>query len=66
MMRRMRELEMMAGMRRTRAERMADRQVAKFRRQKADQERTMLLVDKIREREKGTGDMRPMPYTRKP
>jgi hypothetical protein len=26
----------------------------------------MLLVDKIREREKGINDMRPMPYARKP
>jgi hypothetical protein len=42
-MRRLRELEVMAAMRRTRAE----QQVSKFRRQVADQERTLLLVDKI-------------------
>jgi hypothetical protein len=65
MMRRIRELEMMAGMRKTRAERMADRQVTKFRRQKADQERTILLIDKIRERERGTGNAPPMPLDRR-
>jgi hypothetical protein len=64
-MRRLRELEMMAGMRKTRAERMTERRVAKFRKQVADQERTMLLADKIRERGRGGEGMPPMPYARK-
>jgi len=53
---------MMAGMRRTRAERVAEREVIKFRRAMAEQEQRLLLVDKIREREKGMEGYRPMPF----
>jgi len=59
---RRRELEMMAGMRRSRQERVTDRQIQKFRRQQAEHEQTMLLIDKIRERERGTEGFRPMPF----
>jgi hypothetical protein len=61
-MRKLRELEMMAGMRRTRTERVTERQIAKFRRQQAEHEHTMVLVDKIRQREKGEAGFRPMPF----
>ena len=64
-MRRLRELQMMAGIIRTRPERIADRQIRRFRRQRAEQEQAMLLVDKIREREQGSQGSKPMPY-RKP
>jgi len=63
-MRNMRTLEMMAGMRRTRAERVADRQVQRFRRQQQEAERMMLLVDKVKQREAGTEGAPPMPYAR--
>jgi hypothetical protein len=53
---------MMAGERRTRAERVTARQIARFRRQQQENEQAMLLIDKIREREKGTEGFRPMPF----
>lgn len=65
-MRRLRELQMMAGLGRSRAERMAERQIKKFRRQVAERDAAMLLMDKIREREHGAQGMKPMPYARKP
>jgi hypothetical protein len=55
-------LQEMAGERRTRAERVTARAVAKFRRQQQENEQAMLLIDKIREREKGTEGFRPMPF----
>jgi len=63
-MRKVRILEEMAGMRRTRAERVAERQVMRFRRQAQEYEQRMMLVDKIREREKGTEGMPPMPFAK--
>jgi len=63
-MRRLRELEMMAGQRKTRAERVAEREVIKFRRAMAEQEQRLLLIDKIRERERGAEGFRPMPFHR--
>ena len=65
-MRRLRELQMMAGVVRTRAERATERQLRKFRRQAAEHEQAMLLADKIREREAGAAGSRPMPFARKP
>jgi hypothetical protein len=63
-MRNLRILEEMAGMRRTRAERVADRQIQRFRRQQQEAERMMLLVDKVRERERGAEGAPPMPFAR--
>ena len=65
-MRRLRELQMMAGVTRTRQERATERQLRKFRRQAAELEQAMLLADKIREREQGSVGMKPMPFARKP
>lgn len=65
-MRRLRDLQMMAGIRKTSAERRTERQIRHFRREQALAEHKMLLVDKIREREKGAQGTRPMPYARKP
>ena len=65
-MRRLRELQMMAGMRKTGQERRTERQIRHFRREQAIAEQKMLLVDKIREREEGMQGTKPMPYARKP
>lgn len=65
-MRRLRALQMMAGLHRTRAERVTERQIRKFRRQVAEQEHRMMLADKIKERESGAQGMKPMPFARKP
>ena len=64
-MRHLRELKMMAGLGRTRAERVTERQIRRFRRQRAEQEQAMLLVDKIRQREQGVDGLPPMPFARK-
>jgi hypothetical protein len=64
-MRNIRILEEMAGMRRTRQERVADRQVTRFRRQMAEREQMMLLVDKVRQRERGDENLPPMPYAKR-
>lgn len=65
-MRQLRDLQMMAGFRKTPAERRTEREIRSFRRQRALAEQKMLLVDKIREREAGMQGTRPMPYARKP
>lgn len=65
-MSRLRMLQMMAGMRRTRAERVAERQIQRFRRQVAQHEQAVMLRDKILQREAGSEGLRPMPYARKP
>lgn len=65
-MRRLRALQMMAGMGKTRAERVTERQIRRFRRQVAEQEHRMLLADKIKARESGAQGMKPMPFARKP
>lgn len=65
-MRRLRMLQEMAGMRKSRAERVTERQLRHFRRQQAEAEMKMLLIDKIREREQGMQGAKPMPYARKP
>ena len=65
-MRRLRELQMMAGIRKTRAERTTERQVMRFRRQQNEAEQAMLLIDKIKQREQGAQGEKPMPYARKP
>lgn len=66
-MRHLRDLQMMAGIRKTSQERRTERQIRQFRREQAIAEHKMLLVDKIREREKGAQGTRPMPYApRKP
>jgi hypothetical protein len=59
-------LEEMAGLRRSRAERVAERQIQRFRRQQMEAERMMLLVDRVREREAGKEGSVPMPFARKP
>ena len=61
----MRELMQMAGQRRTRAERVTERQIQKFRREVAEAEHRMLLIYQIKQREAGAAGMRPMPLQRK-
>jgi hypothetical protein len=61
-MKRLRVLQEMAGLRKTRAERVVERQIRQFRRQRAEHEQALLLADKVRDREKGAEGMRPMPY----
>lgn len=61
-MRRLRDLQMMAGMRSTPQERRTQRQIRHFRRERAIAEQQMLLIDKIREREAGAQGSKPMPY----
>jgi hypothetical protein len=63
-MRNVRLLEEMAGLRRSRAERVAERQIQRFRRQQMEAERMMLLVDKVREREAGKEGSVPMPFAK--
>lgn len=65
-MRKLRTLQMLAGLTTSRAERMAERQIRRFRRQVAEHEQAMLLVDRIKQREAGADGMRPMPFARKP
>ena len=65
-MRRLRELQMMAGMRKTPGERRNELMIRQFRRERAVADQQMLLVDKIREREAGAAGSKPMPYVRKP
>lgn len=65
-MRRLRDLQMMAGMRKTGQERRAERQIRHFRRERAIAEQQVLLIDKIRERESGAQGSKPMPYSKKP
>ena len=64
-MRRLRELQMMAGIRKTRAERTTERQIARFRRQQNEAEQAMLLIDKIKQREQGAQGEKPMPYAQR-
>lgn len=61
-MRRLRDLQMMAGMRKTPHERRAEREIRQFRRERSLAEQKMLLVDRIRERESGMQGAKPMPY----
>ena len=56
---------MMAGLRKTSAERRTERQIQKFRRQRGIAEQQLLLVDKIREREAGAAGTKPMPFAKK-
>lgn len=63
-MRRLRALQEMAGEARTRAERRRDRDVARMKRMESRSEETLVLVDKIRQREAGAEGAKPMPYRR--
>lgn len=65
-MRKLRTLQMLAGLTTSRAERVVERQIRRFRRQVAEHEQAMLLVDRIKQREAGADGMRPMPFARKP
>ena len=62
----LRHLRMMAGQGNTPAERRVARQIKKFRREVAQRDQAMLLIDKIKEREAGTEGFKPMPFARKP
>jgi len=40
--------------------------IRQFRRERAEAEQKMLLIDKIKEREQGVNGTKPMPFARKP
>lgn len=61
-MRRLRDLQMMAGMRSTPQERRVQREIRHFRRERAIAEQQMMLVDRIKEREQGMQGSKPMPF----
>lgn len=55
-------MRMMAGELRTPQQRRVDRQIKRFRRDVAERDKEMLLLDKIRQREAGADGFPPMPY----
>ena len=65
-MSRLKTLRQMAGLGSNRAERVAARQIRKFRKQMAEHEQAVLLRDKILQREAGADGIKPMPFARKP
>lgn len=61
----LRMMRMMAGLGKSRKERVVERQIQRFRRQMAQHEEQMLLIDKIKQREAGVEGIKPMPHARK-